>query len=284
MRTSSPLRYPGGKTCILNLMKRIIDSNFLTSPDYAEPFSGGSGLGLALLFSGYVNKIHINDIDRGIWSFWYSILKTPEDFIKLIEKTPVTITEWYKQKEIASNKFKNNPLDLGFAVFFLNRTNRSGIIDKAGPIGGYTQNGKYKIDCRFNKENLIRRIYKISKHRDNIQLHNLDAKDFLEKSSLFQTNTFFMIDPPYFKRGRELYSNFYNSEDHSNIAKIIFELSYPWVITYDNEVEIRHIYKNYDQYEIDLRYSVQTKRLAKELLITSNQVILIDENFRLKKV
>ena len=67
--------------------------------------------------------------------------------------------EWEKQKRIYENT--RSEFLLGFATFFLNRTNYSGVIT-GGPIGGFEQKGQWKIDARFNKKSLIDRIERIS--------------------------------------------------------------------------------------------------------------------------
>ena len=114
-----------------------------------EPYSGGASVALFLLLEGFVNKITINDKDRAIYAFWYCVLNKTKDLCDKIERTEITIAEWRKQKEIQTKKEKADLLELGFSTFFLNRTNRSGIIN-GGMIGGVEQNGDYLIDCRFN--------------------------------------------------------------------------------------------------------------------------------------
>lgn len=266
----SPLRYPGGKSCLLDLTSEILKINGASRREYAEPFAGGCGLALALLYGGYVSDIHINDIDPGIWSFWHCVLNDTENLVDLIAKTPVTIPEWQKQKEINSAQNPNDTLMLGFSTFFLNRTNRSGIIKKAGVIGGVNQNGNYKIDCRYNSKDLIKRILRIRKYKDRIHLTNFDALKFLENSDgQMPASTFFCIDPPYYKKGSSLYTSFYNPEDHEELAKAVLGLSNPWIVTYDNVDEIRRLYLNLRQYNFEINYSVQTKRVGTELLIAS---------------
>ena len=151
--TKSPLRYPGGKTQLSRYVRHLLDINNVHNT-YIEPFAGGFGVALELLFNNDVEQIVMNDFDPSIYSIWNMILHNRDEFISLIKNTPITIEEWFYQKDIR-NKLKNdsNSIENAFATFFLNRTNVSGIIS-AGPIGGLKQQGKYKIDCRFNKEKL----------------------------------------------------------------------------------------------------------------------------------
>jgi len=265
---ASPLRYPGGKASLYTLMSKIIRLNGLDLNHYAEPYAGGCGLALNLLYGGVVSEIHINDIDPGIWSFWKSVLDHTEELIHLIEKTDVNIAEWHKQREIQLSEDVSNPLSLGFSTFFLNRTNRSGIIQSAGVIGGMDQTGNYKIDCRFNCDSLIRRIRRVRKYRSRVHLYNFDAIEFMSDTNL-PTKTFLCIDPPYFNKGSSLYTSFYEPSDHSDVADTVLQLNNPWVVTYDNVQPIQELYKSRRQFTFDINYSVQTKRVGTELLIAS---------------
>jgi len=282
-KSFSPLRYPGGKSCMADRTVKIIKQNTFDLYHYAEPYAGGCGLALSLLYGGFVSHIHINDIDRGIWSFWHSILNNTKDFISLISNTPVTLEQWYKQRDILLSDC-NDPLQIGFATFFLNRTNRSGIIQKAGVIGGFKQNGNYKIDCRFNKDDLIKRIKRIKGYEKRIHLTNLDAIDFLKHSSSnTPEKTLFFIDPPYFNKGSSLYTSFYNPEDHRSLSLEVSKLHKPWIITYDNADEIKQLYKSENIYEFSLNYSLQHKRIGQEIMVTSKD-ITIPEETKIKKV
>ena len=244
--------------------------NKLERGHYAEPYAGGCGLALALLYAGHVSDIHVNDLDRHVWAFWHSVLKRTDEFIELMERTPVTIKEWRKQQAIHRDPRGYGNLEIGFAAFFLNRTNRSGIIKNAGVIGGLTQTGDYSIDCRFTKPELTRRIRRIEKYQNRIHLHRKDALDFITHVQRhLPDNTFLCIDPPYFNKGSSLYTSFYDPEDHERVSRRILRLKHPWIITYDYCEEIQKLYSARRQFEISLNYSAQIKRVGSELLIAS---------------
>lgn len=267
----SPLRYPGGKNKLYPLVKLMINRN---SKDltYIEPFVGGGGLALALLYNEDVKKIVINDYDKAIYSVWRAILTETNKFIDLINKTPVTIEEWYHQRSIYLNKNKKYSLELGFATFFLNRTNRSGVL-KAGPIGGYSQKGVYKIDCRYNKEQLIKKIIDISKNKSKIKLYNYDIRTFIKKIIPLYKDAFIYFDPPYFNKGKELYKNFFNKQDHEDIAALIKSLKVNWMVTYDNSETIKEIYKEYDIKKYKVIYSLANTGESEELIFTSSPLL-----------
>lgn len=280
---TSPLRYPGGKTCLFRPVSEILRTNNLDRGHYAEPYAGGCGLALALLYDGVVSDIHINDIDPAIWAFWNSVLEDTEDFISLMDKTPITLKEWRRQQKIL-RECSSDSLSLGFAAFFLNRTNRSGIIKNAGVIGGLEQKGHYTIDCRFNKEELARRIRRVRKYRSRIHLYRKDALKFLDHvERKLPDNTFLCIDPPYFHKGSSLYTSFYKRDDHEKVADRILSLEAPWILTYDYCEEIHDLYATRRQFQYSLNYSVQEKRRGTELLIASKG-LRIPANLRAAQV
>ena len=272
---SSPLRYPGGKSGLYGLMSQILRLNNLAMKRYAEPFAGGCGLALELLFQGDVSEIHINDIDSSIWAFWHSVLDHPQDLVSAVQNTPVTIEEWHRQREIHKRNDLGNPLELGFSAFFLNRTNRSGIIKNAGVIGGLSQSGQYKLDCRFNRDALQRRILRISKYRRRIHLSKMDAIEFIRETDSTQSGTtFYCIDPPYFLKGAGLYTSHYKPDDHKELADFLLTREQPWIVTYDNVEQISMLYKTFLQYDLNVKYSLQKKRIGKELLVASRHIKL----------
>ncbi len=267
---TSPLRYPGGKGSLFGLVSSIIRLNKLERGHYAEPYAGGCGLALELLYSGHVSDIHINDLDRSVWAFWNAVLNQTDELIDLMMATPVTIKEWRRQRAIHRDPKRATNLELGFAAFFLNRTNRSGIIKNAGVIGGLSQKGTYTIDCRFNKEELTRRIRRVHKYRSRIHLYRKDARTFLTHVERhLPDNTFLCVDPPYFNKGSSLYTNAYKPADHEKVATRVLGLEHPWIITYDYCDEIQRLYTARRQFEISLNYSAQVKRVGSELLIAS---------------
>ena len=280
IKNYSPLRYPGGKVKLYPLVSSLIKKSNINNTVYIEPFAGGAGLALSLLYNNDVDEIVINDYDKAVYSMWRAILTQSQKFIQLIQDTPVTIEEWYRQKNIYLTQKDRYSLELGFATFFLNRANRSGIIT-AGPIGGYEQNGNYKIDVRFNKSDLIKRVQKIASYRDRIHLYNHDVRIFIKKYvPKYIDRAFIYFDPPYYNKGKMLYKNFFTDKDHKEIYGLVQQLSCPWIVTYDNVKEIRDIYSNYSCWKFDLVYGVANSGLNSEILYISNEDLLPNEEER----
>ena len=273
MTTLSPLRYPGSKNKTYNYIKYLVTLN--NCDTYIEPFVGGGSVALKLLINKDVKNIMINDYDKAIYAFWYSVLNYTDELIDLIKNTEVTIEEWHRQKEINKNKLSNNNLlEVGFSTLFLNRTNRSGIL-KAGVIGGLKQTGNYKLDCRFNKNSIITKIQNVAKFKKNIKLYNKDAEDFIKQNISKTKNSLTFLDPPYFNKGPELYVNFYQHENHIKLANTIKNtlLKKKWILTYDIVSEIEELYNEFDKVEYYLNYSAGKQTLGIEFMFFSKAIL-----------
>lgn len=252
---------------------------------YIEPFAGGAGVALSLLLDDCVENIVINDYDKAIYSFWRAVKQDSGKLLDKIMNTPVTIDEWYRQKEIYTHA-QAYSVDLAFATLFLNRTNRSGILT-AGPIGGYKQAGEWKLDVRFDKTKLIEKITKIAEKKERIRVYNKDILSLITRYiPKYGDNIFIYFDPPYYNKGQKLYENFFVSEDHRKIKEaIIKHITVPWVITYDSVNEIRTLYADYDIKKFDLTYSAANKGTASELMIFSDSTFCpSDEQIKSNKI
>ncbi|HEX9722201.1 MAG TPA: DNA adenine methylase [Candidatus Paceibacterota bacterium] len=271
----SPLRYPGGKNKLAKFVALVCKKNNING-HYVEPYAGGASVALHLLLNGYVKEITINDYDRAIYAFWHSILYDTERFCRKIKNTEITLENWKKFKAIHTNKEKTSLFNLGFATFFLNRTNHSGIID-GGMIGGLAQTGKYKIDCRFNKEELTERIKFIASAKDGIHLHHSDALKLikkLQKKDVTQ-NTIFYFDPPYYLKGPSLYMNHYKHEDHKKVSSEIRKMkNVRWIVSYDNVRAIRELYRATKKQKYILQHTAYEIKQGKEILFFSNNLLV----------
>jgi len=267
MRDASPLRYPGGKWRFTDFVTRLINLNKLSQCLYVEPYAGGASLGLSLLFQDVVAEIHLNDLDPAIHAFWYSVLNHNPEFLDLLKSIRVTPDEWNKQKMIYSKGSSSGTFALGFATFFLNRTNHSGILN-GGMIGGKEQRGAWRIDARFNITELQRRIKRIGEFKNRIHLYREDAIVFL-KGQRWPKRTLKYLDPPYFGAGNRLYLNSYNARDHLGVSKYIMRLESPWIVSYDDVAQIRKLYCEVRSRRMSLLHTARSARIGKEILFFS---------------
>ena len=280
-RLYSPLRYPGGKAPFAPFIAKVMEANGIVGGHYLEPYAGGAGVALDLLFRGHASHIHINDADPAIYAFWASVTKHSEELLELLASTPITIEEWFKWRSVLREDREASLVEKGFATLFMNRTNRSGIL-KAGVIGGMSQEGAYKLDARFKKNVIAARIFAIAKRSQDITVYSEDSlsllmrcKEFLPKESVIY------LDPPYYVKGKGLYRNYYEHDDHVAIAKAIKDKDFKrhWVVSYDNVNEIRAMYQLVNTKTYGLNYTAQRRYVGNEVMFFSDNLNVPDECF-----
>jgi DNA adenine methylase len=263
----SPLRYPGGKGKVANFFKLLLLENDLLGCEYVEPYAGGASVGLSLLFEEYVSHIHINDLDRSVYTFWKVVLEQPAELCKRIADARLEVREWDRQRKV-QRATDPEEVDLAFSTFYLNRTNRSGIIG-GGIIGGRKQTGKWKIDARWRPQDSIGRIKKVARFASRITLTGLDTAAYLETVVPSIETPFLYLDPPYYNKGKDLYPSFYEHADHKQIAGLVSTLSVPWVVSYDAVPEIEALYSGSPRLDYGLRYTAKESSQGSEAMFFS---------------
>jgi DNA adenine methylase len=285
----TPLRYPGGKQRLAPFILELLEENGGIGGHYVEPYAGGAGVAWELLLNNRVSHIHLNDSSVPIFAFWKSVIFHTEEFCRRIASASLTVDEWRKRREIVRNPAGYDELEVGFSTFFLNRCNRSGVLS-GGLIGGLAQAGKWKMDARFSRNELIGRIEAIAAKKDSVTLRNWDAERFiLEYIPDLPTNTFVYCDPPYYEKSSRLYLDRYEKHDHARIAKVIQEkLRRKWVVSYDAAAEILEIYSERKRFLYDLQYNASQVYKGKEVFIfadavsvpTNSSLLFIDDAIR----
>ena len=269
----TPLRYPGGKGKLADFVKSILQKNNLVDGEYCEPYAGGAAVALELLMHEYVTRIHINDISRPLYALWSSILNRPDDFSRKIRDATLSVRAWDRQKAIFRNPDDHDDLDLGFATFYLNRTNRSGIL-RGGIIGGRAQNSEWNIDARYNSKDLAARVEAIASMRDRILVYNKDAAEFLTGTvANLPKRSLVYLDPPYFVKGKDLYIDHYGAKDHAVIARLVRRITtQAWIVSYDDVPQIRALYTRYRGLRYELGYSARDVAKGVELMYFCNKL------------
>ena len=264
----SPLRYPGGKARLGPYFARLLASQSIDIETYCEPYAGGAGAGLYLLVEGHVERLIINDLNPGVAAFWRAILEHTDAFIDQLDRCDVDLDNWHHQRAVYRSPQGRTDLELGFATYFLNRANRSGILS-ARPIGGLEQTGRWKIDARFNKPDLTARILNISKYASHISVEQQPATDLLVRLNRRTRPVFLYVDPPYIAQGDELYMTEHTWADHNRLANLLRKSPHPWVLTYDNGERIRGLYPDVRCARFNISHTAQTQKVGKELMFFS---------------
>lgn len=274
--TVTPLRYPGGKTWILPYVKQFLKYHNINLGTIIEPFAGSASVSIGLLSSGIVDRAVLCEKDPLITSFWRSVLYRNEDFIDSVKGLQISMETWYDFKKYLEKdaQQKYDEIDLGVAFLFYNRVNYSGII-KAGPIGGKNQSSKYKIQCRFNIDRIVKKLRGLSTFADNIEVVSSDGIDYLQNYSFsgLDNETFVYVDPPYYKAGKVLYRNYFKDEEHIKLSNIVTKIEDPWLVSYDESEFIAHLYETSKfQYVYTDYQAGNLRRGIRELLISNRKV------------
>lgn len=272
MRFLSPLRYPGGKGRLAPFLAGLIRAQMPRPTGYLEPFAGGAGVALRLLVNEEVRFIHINDLDPGIAALWRCVFFNTEALIHRIESAAINMEAWHQASEVYRNPSRHSDLDVGFATFFLNRCNRSGILT-ARPIGGLNQAGRWRIDARFNRDDLANRVRFLGQFRRRVTVSQQDARHVLQDVSDSNEELIAYVDPPYLVQGEDLYLDSLGPADHVELASILRFSKLRWFLTYDvNEQVTQDLYHGLRCIEFDIAHTAQNQRVGSEYGVFSQNL------------
>lgn len=269
--SNTPLRYPGGKTWLLEYVKKFISFHELRPRAIIEPYGGSASVSVGLLRSNMVQEAFVSEKDPLVVAFWKAVLYRNEEFIEKVTSLNITLDTWISfRKFLVKESTRFDEMDLAVAFLFFNRTNFSGII-KGGPLGGKKQQSAYKLDCRFNRKKIIERIKRLRSLEGRLHVVECDGLSFMQEMVKPKTeNLFFYVDPPYFGAGRDLYRFYFSEVDHQKLSDFLISLDFPWLLSYDDAVFIRTLYQENNRFPVFTDYqSGHLKRGVQELLISN---------------
>lgn len=276
-KTINPLRYPGAKRSLVNYIDALLEANHLYGCTFFEPYAGSAVVGLELLQRGHIKHLLLCEKDILLYAFWECVFNDTENLIEKIDKTIISVETWQREslyREMTSLA-QAELLELGFAGLFFNRTNFSGILN-ANPIGGIQQSSQYGIDCRFNKQQIIKIIRTLSAYRENVNVYFDDALHFMASQSIrfLRENCFAYFDPPYYEKGSKIYRHYYTKQGHIDLAKYVRSVHYlDWIISYDDAPFICGLYSDsgatYQPFFMDYTCSSKIHTQGQELLISN---------------
>jgi len=256
-------------------LAELLEANSAARWDYVEPYAGGAGVAMELLIDNKVRRVFLNDSSYPIFALWKSIVTYPDEFCRMISRASLSLRSWERHREVLRQPQAHSLLDVGFSTFFLNRCNRSGVLT-AGVIGGKAQSGKWRIDARFPRNELVSRVELIARHRDRIVVSNLDAEEFLlTKVNRMSPNTLVYCDPPYYERAKRLYLNTYQPEDHVRLSDVIqTRVRRHWIVSYDGHPDILALYRCRRKFEYRLQYSAMNSYAGSEVFVFSDDLCI----------
>jgi DNA adenine methylase len=234
MRMLSPFKYPGGKTA---LAPRIVD-RALPFGTVIEPFVGGGAVMCRALDQGL--RVVVNDLDPGIAAFWSEVFTDPSDLIELIRAVPANVHLYtlLKHSAPADSKLGNArsvKVAMAFKALYVRRLSFHGA--GRGILGGYDQTGPWRLDHRYNPENIIARIEQLHARRGQVLgVYNEHWLTFMRRD--FAGLAY--LDPPYVTPG-PYFANF-TERHHRALAWFLHQHRNACLISYDDHPLIRELY------------------------------------------
>lgn len=288
----SPLRYPGAKRQLTPVIQDLIRANVPPPRLFVEPFCGGASTALKVAGQQVVDHIILADADPLVAAFWYTAAFDTKWLIAAMWEEPVTLERWDWWR-LGTPRGRR---DRALKCLFLNRTTFSGILHgRAGPIGGRAQESKYKIDCRFGKEGLERRLTAVGDLATTgrlLDVWNTDWRLTLtrlcrEHGHLDPNEIAVYLDPPYVEKAPFLYEWSFESDEHASLAQALCRSSrFRWLLSYDDNSTIRDLYSGalgVTRLAVPHRYTAagsSSRAVRDELLVTNYPDLPASERYR----
>lgn len=248
------MRYPGSKAKHVKFLLPLIPDDVRS---FSEPFAGTAAVTLAVAARQYLDRIIINDLDYGMSAYWWAVVNDHETLVQRILDYKPKAAHFYSVKRRPNTGDRSKD---GFRHLVLHSISYSGLGHKAGsPIGGREQTGKYLVDCRWNANRRAKEV--------------LDAHKILSRSDVMVLNgdwsaamgaEFVYLDPPYYKEGGALYQH--GGLDHERLAAWLWHQPSGWLLSYDNEPEVRALYGWASVEPVDVRSHLH-HRAIKDVII-----------------
>lgn len=266
-----PLRYPGSKAAFAPVFFEILRQMDVGFNEIVEPYSGSAAISLYALNTELCERAVLIERDPLVFAFWYSVFNETEALLESIRTTEVSMDTWHRLQPLRELQAPDmgRIVELGFAGLFFNRSNYSGMIG-AKPIGGLSQSSNYKIDCRFNRDDLIKKVSHLSRLARRVEVVFGDALSWIGQQP-YSSDRIYYVDPPYFDQGKKLYRHFYNVADHLDLYEVLASLENTWFLSYDKHHVIEKLYEDFNFVSMDFRYSSRMPKFGSELLITNCQ-------------
>lgn len=239
----SPFRYPGGKSKLIDYL--YLHLNYSKTKKLVSPFTGGGSFELAMLDAGVVEHLHLNDLDTGIFSFWWVVKHMPFALIERLQTITPTHKDFFEAQSIIKEDYRGvDVVEAAWASLLVNRLAYSGIY-KANPLGGKKGTRKALLS-RWNPIELEKRIMHIHQLSERITVTQENALELIEEAYWDGESTIF-IDPPYFEKGKDLYHCYYTEKDHIELSHLLDSLYHGCpgadiIVTYNYHEWIDNLY------------------------------------------
>ena len=248
----SPLRYPGGKTRAISILRRYLDEHYRGRRILLSPFLGGGSFELDCASRGY--EVHGNDLFRPLVTFWTVLRDTPDALQERVRQLcPVTKETFLRFRQTILEL--TDPLEIAAAYFVVNRCSFSG----ATFCGGFSAEAAEK---RCNPSAILRLL-----SPPFASISNLNALDFLREHPESDTTVVY-ADPPYYITtyvyGKD--GDMHEGFDHAGLAALL-KTRRDWVLSYNDCPYIRELYAGCRILTESWAYGMNASKPSTEVII-----------------
>jgi len=212
---------------------------------FVDVFVGGGSVSLKIAEDFINSSLILNDLDEWMYCFWKQMADCNNTVNKYIDNhNPPTVADFERWRLKLKDKTLTETQKAFIALFF-NRTAFSGIF-KSGPMGGYSQGGKYKIDSRYNGKRLIKLINDIVSDFSTrrVLASQFDFKKIISIYGNDSKNVLY-LDPPYMKEGKQLYNYFMEYRDYEEMAKLLKTTKCNWILSHNDNPDFVKMYEGW---------------------------------------
>ncbi|WP_273213216.1 DNA adenine methylase [Helicobacter rodentium] len=270
----SPLRYPGGKSRAIKILKDYFPKSF---NEYREPFFGGGSVGIYLaqnLLHRKQIQFFANDFNADVYCFWHILKTQNQALINEIQNIKNSYKNGRELYENLLNRRNKNLDDFQRAMdfFVLNRITFSGVVD----CGGYSQKA---FESRFTQSS-IERLKNMDTILQNFIFINESYENLLQKEG---KDVFIFLDPPYYSATKSrLYGkkgDLHTGFNHQKLCENLKNTKHKFLLTYDDSELIRELYKDFYICEYSLQYGMNNYKQTQ----AAKGAELLISNFSLEK-
>lgn len=308
MAVFSCLSYPGSKRKVGGLIMDALPDGI---KDWREPFFGGGSVSIAFLQSDKskdCKQFIVGDLYSEIWAFWVATQRDPQKVIEYCNeffnsKCPThdiavqTIGGDKENYAPEEQELYDKAIEEGAAFWTWSQsvdTTKMSIYERAArfflvnqvSFSSMSDSGSLSKDG-FMGFSLNYRCPKITDVSSVIQRLEIINAPFQTTMDGLSSNSFVFLDPPYIAQEKSgLYGkkgSTHHGFPHKELAELCKGLECPWLMTIDDSIAARMLYRGMEIEPFHITYTLAGKTaedaLAGEEIFISNYKVHEEENF-----
>lgn len=256
------LNYIGSKRTAIGRLSTYFPYN-LANYEYREPMIDGGSVLIGLNKNGLKpDIISIGDINRVVYEIWYRALYHPKELI-LETRNTLNRLESLIGTECRLD-YLNQYVDPIIKEVILNR------VRQFGNYGNIDERKLNKVcEIGIDLDDRLINLHKTLKG-SKIRLINNHYAWSLKEPSVDGRPVLVFLDPPYYKvyDRNGYYGDYHKNFDYMELLHLLRNTKHKFVMTLDNSLEMRELYKEFNCQLLPVKYSMN-KKTVNELLITN---------------